>query len=103
MQRLFSTFAEGPPGAGLLIQRLLVGGALLYCAVAAPGESLEAPQVITGLSGLLLIAGLWTPLAGVVAGCTEVWIALARPYLELRDIGRVGRNPGADRTRRVVH
>ena len=77
MQRLFSTFAEGPPGAGLLIQRLLVGGALLYSAVAAPCESLGAPEVIGGLSGLLLIGGLWTPLAGVVAGCAEVWIALS--------------------------
>ena len=79
MQRLFSTFAEGPPGAGLLIQRLLVGGALLYCAVAASGDTFVAPQVIGALSGLLLIAGFWTPLAGVVAGCTEVWIVLSSP------------------------
>ena len=79
MQRLFSTFAEGPPGAGLLIQRLVVGGVLVYGAVAAPGDTLAAPQVIGGLSGLLLIAGFWTPLAGVVAGCAEVWIALSSP------------------------
>ena len=79
MQRLFSTFAEGPPGAGLLIQRLLVGTALVYCVAAKPGGSVEAPHVIGALSGLLLIAGLWTPLAGVVAGCAEVWIALSSP------------------------
>jgi hypothetical protein len=79
MQRLFSTFAEGPPGAGLLIQRLLVGAALLYCAVATPGGTAVDPQVIGAVSGLLLIAGLWTPVAGVVAGCAEAWIALSSP------------------------
>ncbi|HWS97533.1 MAG TPA: hypothetical protein VN620_13790, partial [Candidatus Methylomirabilis sp.] len=75
MQRLFSTFAAGPPGAGLLIQRMLVGTALLYCAVATPGGTTAAPQVIGALSGVLLIAGLWTPVAGVVAACAQAWIA----------------------------
>jgi putative oxidoreductase len=79
VQRLFSTFADGPPGAGLLIQRLLVGTALLYCAVAAPSGPAEAPQVIGALAGVLLIGGLWTPVAGVVAGCAEAWIALSSP------------------------
>ena len=79
MQRLFSTFADGPPGAGLLIQRLLVGTALVYCAVAIPGGSVEVPQVIGALAGILLIAGLWTPLAGVVAGSSEAWAAFSLP------------------------
>ena len=79
MQRLFSTFAGGPPGAGLLLQRLLVGAALVYCVVAAYGDAVGAPQVIGALAGLLLIAGLWTPVAGFVAACAEVWIALSVP------------------------
>ena len=79
MQRLFSTFADGPPGAGLLIQRLLVGTALVYCAVAKPGGTIAAPQVIGALAGLLLIAGFWTPLAGVLAGCAEAWVAFLSP------------------------
>ena len=79
MQRLFSNFAGGPPGAGLLVQRLLVGAALLYCAVAAPGGTVAAPQVIGALAGLLLIAGFWTPIAGLVAGCAEAWIAFSSP------------------------
>ena len=41
--------------------------------------SVEAPQVIGALAGLLLIAGLWTPVAGVVAGCAEAWIAFSLP------------------------
>jgi hypothetical protein len=77
VQRLFSTFADGPPGAGLLIQRLLVGAALIYCVAAPPGGTIAAPQVIGVLAGLLLIAGLWTPLAGVVAACAEGWIAFS--------------------------
>ena len=79
MQRLFSTFADGPPGAGLLIQRLLVGGALVYGTIAAPGGAFAAPQVIGAMAGVLLIAGLWTPMAGVVAGCAEAWVAFWSP------------------------
>ena len=75
MQRLFSTFADGPPGAGLLIQRLLVGAALLYCVVETPASAVATPQVIGALAGVLLIAGLWTPAAGVVAACAEAWVA----------------------------
>jgi len=79
VQRLFSTFAGGAPGAGILIQRLLVGTALVYCAVAKPGYSVEAPQVIGALAGILLIAGFWTPVAGVLAGCAEAWVAFSSP------------------------
>jgi putative oxidoreductase len=75
VQRLFSTFAGGRPGAGLLIQRLLLGAALLYFV----GGTVAAPQVIGALAGLLLIAGLWTPLAGIVAACAEVWITFSAP------------------------
>ncbi len=79
MQRLFSTFADGPPGAGLLIQRLLVGTALVYCAIATPGGAVAAPQVIGALAGLLLIAGFWTPVAGIVPACAEAWVAFSSP------------------------
>jgi hypothetical protein len=79
VQRLFSTFADGPPGAGLLLQRLLVGAALVYCVVATPSGAIEAPQVIGAAAGLLLIAGLWTPVAGVVVACAEAWTAFLLP------------------------
>jgi putative oxidoreductase len=79
VQRLFSTFADGPPGAGLLMQRLLVGAALLYCVAATPGGRIEAPQIIGALAGLLLIAGLWTPFAGIAVACAEVWVAFSLP------------------------
>jgi putative oxidoreductase len=79
VQRLFSTFADGPPGAGLLIQRLLTGAALLHYLVATPISAVSPPQLIGAFAGLLLIAGLWTPLAGVIAACAEAWIAFSSP------------------------
>ncbi len=79
MQRLFSTFAGGWPGAGLLIQRLLVGTALLYCVMATGGGTIAAPKIIGALAGLLLVAGLWTPAAGIVTACAEVWVAFTSP------------------------
>ena len=80
VQRLFSTFAGGPPGAGLLMQRLVIGAALLYCVAATPIGASAAPQIVGALAGLLLIAGLWTPVAGVVAACAEAWIAFSSPH-----------------------
>jgi len=76
MQRLFSTFADGRPGFGLLIQRLLAGAVLLYCLAAT---SVAPPQVIGALAGVLLVAGLWTPVAGVVMACAEAWLAFSSP------------------------
>jgi putative oxidoreductase len=60
------------------MQRLLVGAALLYCLL-SPGYCVAAPQVIGALAGLLLIAGLWTPVTGVIVACAEAWIALSSP------------------------
>jgi uncharacterized membrane protein YphA (DoxX/SURF4 family) len=30
-------------------------------------------------AGLLILGGLWTPIAGVLAGIIEVWIGLSQP------------------------
>ncbi len=79
MQRLFSTFADGWPGAGLLVQRLLVGAGLVYCVVATPIGAIAAPHVIGAAAGLLLIAGFWTPVAGLVAACAEMWVVFLAP------------------------
>ncbi len=79
MQRLFSSFADGWPGSGLLIQRLLVGAVLLYGALAKPGSTVAAPDVIGALAGLLLVAGLWTPLAGALVAGAEAWMAVTLP------------------------
>jgi hypothetical protein len=46
LQRLFSTFAGGWPGVGLLLLRLLAGAALIYFGIVG---ALEAPSLITGV------------------------------------------------------
>ena len=83
MRRLFSTFARGWPGAGLLLLRLVAGIALVLDAVRAlRGTSPIGPAVLDVLTtgaGILLLAGLWTPLAGGLVAAIELWHALSQP------------------------
>lgn len=80
MQRLFSTFAGGWPGVGLLTQRWTTAAVLLYCAVTTLGKTsqsgLVAPAVIGAAAGIFLLVGLWTPIAGTVIAVVEVWVTL---------------------------
>ena len=81
MQRLFSTFADGWPGAGLLLQRVLTSMVLLYFGITHFLETarlgLSVGYVIAAVAGLFLLLGLWTPLAGITIAIVEVWIFLA--------------------------
>ena len=76
MRRLFSTFAGSWPGAGLLLLRLVVGSVVLVRAGSKlwTGAPLHAtlPSASLAASGVLLIAGLWTPLAGTVVAVFEL-------------------------------
>jgi putative oxidoreductase len=80
LQRLFSTFANGWPGIGLLIQRLVLGLALLYHGIALlrgmPAVEPMVPVLIGGVLGLFILAGLWTPAVGTLVAVVQVWIAL---------------------------
>jgi uncharacterized membrane protein YphA (DoxX/SURF4 family) len=82
MQRLFSTFANGWPGKGLLIQRGLVAALVAYCFITNLGKTPHPSAVLTQLiaagAGLLLLIGLWTPIAGVVTAFVELWIVFTR-------------------------
>jgi putative oxidoreductase len=81
LQRLFSTFAGGWPGVGLLLLRLLTATALIYFgivgALGAPALTIVVLQIIGAAAGILLIIGLWTPVAGALAAIVKVWIALS--------------------------
>ena len=108
MQRLFSTFADGWPGGGLLTQRLLLGdcaGLFFFaCLNATPVCGTVVPQSIGALAGILLVAGLWTPVAGVLVAIMEAWIAFSLPNSAALP-GRTGgprRKPGDDRPWRLV-
>jgi putative oxidoreductase len=79
MQRLFSTFANGWPGKGLLIQRVLVAAVVAVSFATAVEKAAHftalIPQVIAAAAGLLLLIGLWTPIAGTVVALAELFIA----------------------------
>jgi uncharacterized membrane protein YphA (DoxX/SURF4 family) len=77
LRRLFSTFAQGWPGLGLLLMRLVLGIALIWRAVGR--LSSDPPIVVTVLSvlaigaGLFLLLGLWTPVAATLVAAFELW------------------------------
>ena len=82
VQRLFSTFAEGWPGFGLLLQRVLTSAVLLYFAgthlLETSSFAPSLPYLMAAVAGVLLLFGLWTPLAGTAIAIVEVWILLAQ-------------------------
>src|SRR5262245_4274305 len=84
LQRLFSTFATGLPGAGLLVMRLMAGGILVFRGIAGFAGVLPVgppPLLVSKIVlGLLLIAGLWTPVAGVLVAVLEIGLLVLRSY-----------------------
>lgn len=87
MQRLFTTFANGWPGFGLFIQRLITGIFLLFHGAVPlsqiPAAGPRIPQIAGVVLGFFILVGLWTPLAGVLVVVIEVWIVLAGAGNEL--------------------
>ena len=68
MRRLFFTYTGGWPGIALLLMRIAAGAALF----AGPGGSVIW-HGIRMLSGILLVFGLWTPVAGTLVVIAQVW------------------------------
>jgi putative oxidoreductase len=83
VRRLFWTYPDGLPGAGLLLMRVATGGALLYRAVAEwSGEPLRVTTAWAageGVSAVLLLAGFATPLSGAFTAALELWRAGSQP------------------------
>jgi putative oxidoreductase len=77
MRRLFSSFARGAPGIGLLLLRVTTGSALIYYGVsgllARPALASAAWRTLLSLLGVLLLAGLWTPVAALLAVVATLW------------------------------
>jgi uncharacterized membrane protein YphA (DoxX/SURF4 family) len=46
------------------------------------GASLQVitPHVIAAVGGLLLLVGLWTPVAGAIVAIAEVWVVLSHGH-----------------------
>lgn len=81
LQRLFSMFPNGLPGAGLLLLRLvcsvlIISGALTTI-LGAPHSRALILQSIAIAAALLLLVGLWTPIAGLLIALVELWLALS--------------------------
>lgn len=80
MQRLFSNFANGWPGWGLLLQRVLMTALLVHylsVRVESAHWSAALPQTVAAVLSILILAGLWTPIIGILICCTETWIVFS--------------------------
>ena len=79
LQRLFSMFPNGLPGAALLLLRLVAGAMLTTDGVialrASPGLQTAVTQSLAIGAGVLLALGLWTPVAGVLVALVELRFA----------------------------
>jgi putative oxidoreductase len=77
VRRLFSNFAHGPPGVGLLLMRLSAGLAMVVQGISAllagPPLGVVLFQTLAIGLGLLLLAGLWTPVAGTLVAAEALW------------------------------
>lgn len=87
LQRFFSTFAEGWPGMGLLLQRILTSAILAYCGGAhllgATTTISSIPHLIAAALGIFLLVGLFTPLAGTAIATVEIWISVSSQAIPL--------------------
>lgn len=91
MQRLFSTFASGWPGIGLLLLRVLTCITLIYHGIAGvaqtPPLTILVLEIIGVGAGIFLLMGLWTPAAGALAAIVNVWIAILWAWSHSGDPG----------------
>ena len=80
MRRLYSTFAGGLPGIGLLGMRLIGGSVVVVQTTLMlwrdPPTAAGISSMLSVACGLLLIPGLWTPLAGGLLALLEAWQTL---------------------------
>ena len=78
LRRLYSTFAGGWPGAGLLLMRVVVGSVLIVRTglrlwTDLPPMNVTIPAVLLMGTGILLFLGLWTPIVGTSIALIEIW------------------------------
>ena len=70
--------------AGLLVIRLVAAAAVGFMAVSSLSDQFQiASALIIALqigAGLLLLVGLWTPVAGLLVVVPEGWLLFAQPH-----------------------
>jgi uncharacterized membrane protein YphA (DoxX/SURF4 family) len=76
------------------LQRVGTSTILLYFGATHLPESArlttDLPHLIAAVAGILLLLGLWTPVAGITIALVEVWIFLALPENSLPAIMLAG-------------
>jgi putative oxidoreductase len=81
LQRLFSTFANGWPGIGLLLQRALIATVLVHHGMSLLDGRSDLASIVLSLigaaAGILLLLGLWTPVVGILVAIIQLWIAFS--------------------------
>jgi putative oxidoreductase len=82
VRRLFSSFARGLPGLGLLLMRIVAGSALAeqsfgWFHAYTSTQSVILVWVLVAVSVAILL-GVWTPLAGALGVLAEILLALNR-------------------------
>jgi uncharacterized membrane protein YphA (DoxX/SURF4 family) len=96
VQRLFSTFPGGLPGSGLVLLRAAAAIPLVQQGIAglltASSPAVVILQLVAMGAAVLLLVGLWTPVAGVLIAVTELGLAFSHPtdpwtYLHLGVLG----------------
>jgi len=95
LQRLFSTFPEGWPGAGLAFLRAVAAIAAVQHGITGLSPSsltLVSLQLMAAGAAALLLAGLWTPVAGGLMAVAELcfgWSHPADPWMHFM-VGAMG-------------
>ena len=75
-------FPNGWPGRGLLLLRFVAGILLIHDGVLGllrwpHWEGMVLQSIMIG-AGVLILAGFWTPMAGIVVVIVELWAAFSR-------------------------
>ena len=90
VRRLFSNFARGWPGVGLLVMRVVVSiciiaNSLAILRIQGLAEGALARSVLL-LLGLLIVVGLWTPIASGLVVIVLLWHTFSEPQDRLVSI-----------------
>src|ERR1700720_714216 len=76
LQRLFSTFPNGWPGLGILLQRVLTATTLFCYGIAHLRDTSQfasiVPHMFAAVAGILLLVGLLTPIVGALVAVMEM-------------------------------
>jgi putative oxidoreductase len=78
MQRLYSSFARGWPGMGLLLLRVTAAITAFHLSGIAFSLSRSSMAMIDGALAFFLCAGLWTPIVGSALAGLAVWAGSSR-------------------------